>query len=101
MSPCARPGCKGDGKPTYCSAKCASRKGWNAPNGHGRQVKAKAAQPATASWWLSGDFYANARKRFPLDAFDANRSKVYTHGTESAGFNSRAKSARQREGRTA
>jgi hypothetical protein len=95
---CARKGCTGTTLRRFCSARCASKAGWNAPNGRGRQQHVPRAQVKPTSWWTDNPstFYAEARARFPLVDAVGDRSKVFTHGTESAGFNSRAKAARER-----
>jgi hypothetical protein len=57
---------------------------WTGPQQIGR---VKRPQPATAtdgsSWWMSGDFYKQARERFPeAGAAISDRGRVYTRGAE-------------------
>jgi len=56
---------------------------WTGPQQGGKVKKPKATATSGESWWMLGDFYEQARKRFPeAGAAVSDRSRVYTRGTE-------------------
>ena len=65
-------------KRRFCGKKCSYVKATRITiNGD----KANLPTPKSmGSWWLEGDFYANTRLRFPVDAGDKNSQPVQTFG---------------------
>lgn len=96
---CKRPSCKAQGRPIYCSPKCACQSGWAKVNGHGRKPAkppGKSVAVPKDSWWTTdpAEFYTNAHERFPeTGAAIVERGKVFMYAKDS-------KAGGARKGRT-